>query len=432
MGVNLRDDTLHPTLTTTIVALSPFAFGYFLSYLFRAVNAIIERDLVTEIGLSPAELGLVTAAYLGAFALFQLPLGVLLDRYGPRRVQSALLMVGGCGALIFAFGKDATMLIVGRALIGLGFAGGLMASFKAVVIWVSEPRRALGNALVMSAGAIGLLVATAPIEVANQLLGWRGVFIGLAAVTFAAALIILIVVPEKHTTAEPEPLIRQVSSLAAIFSDRAFLAIAPLLATTAGVHVAVQTLWAGPWFRDVAGLDRDGVALYLMMMAIAFFVGILVTGAVADWFVRRGFSVLTVMFGFLAVYLIAQVGIVQGRTDIMMPAMWFTFATLGQASILAYPWLASHFGAARSGRAQTAANLLIFAAAFGVQYAIGIIIEQFPVNNSGGYDLASYRVSFGAALALQLAAVAWFALNYGAFRRSGPPPAQNAPVRVSR
>ncbi len=398
------------------LALAPFALGYFLSYLFRAVNAIIEKDLVREIGLGPAELGLVTAAYLGAFALCQLPLGVLLDRYGPRRVQAVLLSIGAVGALIFAFSQDAMTLIIGRALIGLGFAGGLMASFKAVVIWISEPRRALANAVVMSAGAIGLLVATTPMEIASQTIGWRGAFLALGGATLFVALIILTLVPEKRAAQQPDPLWLQIRQMGGIFKDRGFLALAPLLATTAGTHVAIQTLWAGPWFRDVAGLDRDGVAFYLMMMAIAFLVGILTTGAVADWLVRRGISVLSVMLGFILLYILSQVGIVMGLTDWLMPVMWFVFGMLGQAAILAYPWLASHFGAARSGRAHTAANLMIFATAFAVQYAIGAIIATFPPLEGGGYDLKSYQVSFGAALGLQLASLVWCAMNAGAFR----------------
>src|ERR1700694_5203953 len=111
--------------------LPPFALGYFLTYLLRAVNAVVAPDLVAEIGLDAAELGLLTAAYLGAFALFQLPLGVLLDRYGPRRVQVALLGVAAFGCLLFAFGRNALMLTAARALIGLGFCGGLMGGFKA-------------------------------------------------------------------------------------------------------------------------------------------------------------------------------------------------------------------------------------------------------------------------------------------------------------
>ena len=165
----------------TLRVLTPFALGYFLTYLLRAVNAVVAPDLVAEIGLSAAELGLLTAAYLGAFALFQLPLGVLLDRYGPRRVQAALFGVAALGCLLFAFGRDALALTAARALIGLGFSGGLMSGFKAIVLWVSPPRRALANACVMSFGALGLLMSTAPTELAAQTIGWRVLFIILAA-----------------------------------------------------------------------------------------------------------------------------------------------------------------------------------------------------------------------------------------------------------
>lgn len=399
-----------------LLALGPFGLGYFLSYLFRAVNAIIEKDLVAEIGLGPTDLGLVTAAYLGAFALFQLPLGVLLDRVGPRRVQAGLLTVGALGALVFAMAEDVIMLIVGRAMIGLGFAGGLMASFKAVVIWISEPRRALANALVMSAGALGLLVATAPMEWATQMFGWRDVFLGLAALSFFFAMVIFFLVPEKAHGGNPESIWRQIGQLGAIYLDRAFLAIAPLLATTAGCHIAIQTLWAGPWLRDVAGLDRDGVAGILALMAVAFLVGILLTGAIADWLVRRGISLLSVMLGFLLIFIGSQVGIVLGYTDWLLIPQWFAFGMLGQAAILAYPWLATYFGVEKSGRANTAANLLIFGMAFVMQYAMGAIIEVFPQTAGGGYGLEAYQYAFGAALGLQVLSLVWYLANLSAMR----------------
>ncbi len=400
------------SISLTFIALSPFALGYFLSYLLRAVNAVIEQDLVDDIGLGASELGLVTAIYLATFALFQLPLGVLLDRFGPRRVQTALMSIGGAGAILFALANDIVLLIVGRALIGLGFAGGLMAGFKAIVIWVRAPRRALGNAIIMSAGAVGLLFATAPVEFATQLIGWRQVFWVLATMTFAAALIIFLAVPERPGHADIQPLAQQIKELGHIFQDRAFLAIVPLLATCAGFHLAVQTLWAGPWFRDVAGLGREDVAAYLALIAIAFLIGILATGAIADRLARSGIGVLTVMLGFLAPYMMAQVGIILGTSNALMPLFWFLFGMLGQATILAYPWLASHFGAVKSGRAQTAANLIIFATAFVMQFAIGAIIDLFPRSPGGGYSVASYQLSFAIALGTQLLALAWYALNF--------------------
>ena len=222
----------------------------------------------------------------------------------------------------------------------------------------------------MSFGALGLLMSTAPAELAARTMGWRMLFVALAVATLAVALIILTLVPEQKAQPTGEPLPQQVRQLIGIYKDRAFLAIAPLLATTAGTHIAIQTLWAGPWLRDVTGFDRLGVANYLFAMGVAFLVGILGSGAIADWFVRRGVSELVVMTGFLAAFMIAQLGIVLEMTSYAL-AFWLVFGMSGQVAILAYPWLSSRFGTALSGRANTAMNVLIFLAAFAIQYAIG-------------------------------------------------------------
>jgi MFS family permease len=389
------------------IVLLPFGLGYFLSYLFRAVNAVVAPDLVTQIGLSASQLGLLTAAYLAAFACFQLPLGVLLDRYGPRRVQAALLAAAAMGAGLFAAGTNVWMLTAARALIGIGFAGGLMSGFKAVVLWVPEPRRALANSLVMSLGAVGLLFSTAPMEFAVQWAGWRAVFAGLAAITLLVGLLILVMVPERTPAASGDTLRQQVSALAGILGDRAFWRLAPLLGATAGTHIAIQTLWAGPWFRDVAGLDRMAAANHLFIMAAAFFVGILVSGALADWFVRRGVSELDVMLGFLAVFLLAQLLIILDFDGLRIAA-WSAFGMSGQTAILAYPWLSKHFGAKRSGRANTAMNLIIFATAFLVQSAIGAIIDTFPRLPSGGFGAQAYQVGFGTFWVIEILTLAWY------------------------
>ena len=345
----------------------------------------------------------------------QSPLGVLLDRYGPRLVQGVLMSIAALGALLFAVGTDGITLTIARALIGLGVAGGLMSGFKSVVIWVSEPRRALANSFVMSAGAIGLLVATRPIQEASDMFGWRQVFLILAGITFAVALIILVVVPEKARAGGGESLGRQIREIVRIFRDPAIISMAPLLATTAGVHVAIQTLWAGPWFRDVLGAGREDVANHLFYMAAAFLFGILFTGAVADWFARRGVSLLAVMLGFQLMYLVAQAGIVAQWTEYAL-ILWLVFGMSGQVAILAYPWLSSYFGSELSGRAHTAVNLLIFACAFIAQYTIGAIIELYPAPAGGGYPAKSYTTAFGAFLVIQVAALVWFALTAGFFR----------------
>src|SRR5512144_2747616 len=119
-----------------------FASGYLLSYLFRSVNAVISPELTHELALSPASLGLLTSAYFIAFAAVQIPAGMLLDRYGPRRVEPVLLAVAGTGALAFGLAEGEAELLASRALIGAGVAVCLMAPMKAIATWYPIERQA--------------------------------------------------------------------------------------------------------------------------------------------------------------------------------------------------------------------------------------------------------------------------------------------------
>ncbi|NNE23826.1 MAG: MFS transporter [Rhizobiales bacterium] len=393
-----------------VLALGPFAAGYFLSYLYRAVNAVVAPDLTAELGLSAGELGLLTAAYLFGFAGFQIPLGVLLDRYGPRRVQTGLICIAATGALVFAIAGSAIGLSFGRMLIGIGSSGGLMAGFKAVAIWVRPERRAFANAVIMATGGLGIMMATVPAEWASQALGWRGMFFGLVVVTVAVAALIFVAVPEKQSASQETSLSQQLSAIAAIYRDAAFWRVAPLVATTCGSHIAIQTLWAGPWLKDNAGLDRNGVAETLGIMAICFLIGTLTSGAVADWLGRRGIGLLKVMIGFAFIYL-TTLGIIVLQPALAGLPVWIIFAMFGQAGVLSYPWLAQHFGLEKSGRANTALNFLVFTTAFACQYLIGVIIDLWPLTPAGGYDTAGYQVGFGVFLAIQLAGLGWYLLK---------------------
>lgn len=401
-----------PSMGLIFVALAPFSLGYLFSYLYRAANAVVAGDLVRELGLTAAELGMLTGAYLAAFAAFQLPLGVLLDRYGPRRVQAALVAFGALGALLFSIGRDVATLTIARAMIGIAFSGGLMSCFKAVVIWVSEPRRALANACLMSLGGVGLLIATTPLEMMARQWGWRGVFMGMAAITFIVALLIIGMVPERKAASPSETLADQIRQIGRIYSDGTFLALAPLLATTAGTHIALQTLWVAPWFRDIVGLDSLGVANSMFIMAFAFVASILLAGVIADAFVRRGVSLVTVTLGFILIFMSAQVALLLNPSQRGLAlAVWCVFVMTGHVAVISYPWLARYFGQGLSGRSNTAANLLMFLWAFIVQYGVGGIIGLFPLSSSGGYAPVAYQWAFGSAFAVQVIALGWFVIK---------------------
>jgi hypothetical protein len=119
-----RQVAKHPVEKRSLIlrVFLPFVFGYYIAYLFRTINAVMAAPLATELGLGADALGLLTSVYFLTFAAAQIPIGILLDRYGPRRVQSALLVIAAVGSALFAVSDHFWMLLVGRALIGLGVA----------------------------------------------------------------------------------------------------------------------------------------------------------------------------------------------------------------------------------------------------------------------------------------------------------------------
>jgi predicted MFS family arabinose efflux permease len=393
---------------TIFLALFPFACGYLLSYLLRAVNAVVAPDLVAEFGIGPAMLGLLTSAYLLAFSAFQLPLGVLLDRFGARRVQACLLLIGALGCLGFALAPNYWGLFAARALIGLGFSAGLMASYKSSSVWVPVERRSLANTMIMAMGAAGIVIATEPTAVLSATIGWRNVFLVLAGVIAAVSVFIFVAVPEKNDTSVRVSFAQQWQEMVAILKLPLFWRIAPLLGLTAGIPIAYQTLWAGPWFRDVMGLGPADVARSLFWMAVAFMVGILAVGVVADRLQKWGIGPLESFFMFLVVHIAAQVVIVLQLGRLVFPA-WLLLAAVGQVAILAYPWFATQVGEHLSGRSNASINFSMFVVAFAAQYGVGLVINLFHPTATG-YDPSAYVWAFGACLVLQLLAVVWYVM----------------------
>jgi len=387
-----------------LVVFGPFAAGYFLSFFFRNVNAVISKDLTAEFALSPSDLGFLTSMYLLAFAAFQLPLGVLLDRYGPRRVVAALLCVAAAGALIFALARDFTMLSIGRALIGLGVSAGLMGAIKAFTLWFPLSRLATLNGLYLAAGGIGAVSATAPAEAILGAFGWRALFGLTCGLSVAVAALVFFVVPEKELPGKGETLRDQVRAFGTIFSSGVFWRIALPLVVCHAAYLALQGLWLGPWLYDVAGEAREGVAGYLFATALAYMAGSIFFGVAADRFSERvsrltvyklGLCISLAMFALLAAR-------VQSGLGVILSVYGFTSIS----AALAYALLTPLFAPALTGRLSTASNVLMFGFSFLFQWGVGAVLKLYPVAE-GRYAPEGYSAALGLLAALQLATLLW-------------------------
>ncbi len=397
----------------------PFALGYFLSYLFRVINAVIAPDLAVAIGLDPADLGLLTAAYFITFAASQLPLGVLLDRFGPRRIEAGLLVAAAIGAFVFANAHSLAGLVIGRGLIGLGVSACLMAAFKAFVIWFPRRQLPLINGFQMAAGGMGALAATAPVETVLAFTDWRGVFSGLSLFTVAVAAVIFLFVPDQKESCRNDGLGDLFHGVGEVFTNTTFWRIAPWATLSQAGFLSIHGLWSGPWLRDVAGLDRSEAAGLLLLVAGAMVAGFLVFGTVAERLGQMGVSTMAVAgtgMGLFMGVVLAMV-VLPGR---WVDVLWILFGFFGTSSILVYAVFSQHFPAHLSGRVSTALNLMVFVAAFAAQWGMGAVIGRWPISASGGYAPEGYRAAFGAILVLQGAAVLWFAAASAVLRRRRP------------
>jgi predicted MFS family arabinose efflux permease len=281
-----------------------------------------------------------------------------------------------------------------------------MAAFQAFVLWFPQSRLPLANGCVMACGGLGALVATAPVEALLQYTDWRGLFVGLSLLTLAIAVVIFLVVPEPRREAPPGSRAVQFQGVAVVFRDRLFWRLAPITMLAQAALLSLQGLWAGPWLRDVAGLERAAVATHLLVAAAAMLTGYLVMGAVGERLQRRGVPLRTVAGGGIAIFLAVQLVICLGTVPAPM-VVWALFGFSGSASILPFAILSQAFPAHLAGRSNTALNLLIFVAAFVAQYGIGAAISLWPRTAAGGYALPAYRTAFGGILGLQVLAFLW-------------------------
>ena len=379
--------------------LLPFALAHFISYLYRSVNAVVYPDLVRDLGLTANTLGLLTGAYFIAFAAAQLPIGVALDRFGPRKVQLPMLLIATVGGLVFAFADSLSGLLVGRALIGLGVAASLMSAIKAASLWLPPSRLPLVTSILLAFGGMGAVVSTAPMQLALEHINWREAFAVLSLATLAVVAFIFTSVPEHPHKSEVR-VNEALRSVGQLFRTASFWRLALYTLFSNAAYMAIQGLWIGPWLRDVGHLSRGDMADVLLMGTIAMVAGSLFFGWFADRMRHQGIRPLTVCGGGMLVFLVFQALMVHGQlASPWLVAVGFSF--FGTASALNYAIVAQSMPAHLTGRVSTSFNLLIFLVAFAMQWGVGALINTWP-SVDGQYPEAAYQVALACCLGLQL------------------------------
>ncbi len=264
------------------------AVGFVLSMFYRSSVSIIAPQLVRQWGLTPAQLGVLSAAFFYAFAASQVPLGLALDRYGPRRVMTLLGAVAVAGAVVFALASSYSTAVTGRVLMGIGMSCNLMGTFTLMATWFPPERFATVNGLMVATGALGQMLAASPLAAMAETWGWQSAFFLIAAINAVELMALWIVVRDRPPTASsPPPPASPLSGLARLARMGSFWAMGMAAFFRYGCMMVIQGLWAGPWLISALKMDPVKAGNVLLAMALGYMIGLPLVGRLSDWLGRR-------------------------------------------------------------------------------------------------------------------------------------------------
>jgi MFS family permease len=386
-----------------------YALG-FTNLFLRSSLGVLAPSLKTEMGLSPEMLSTVASSFFFAYAVMQLPTGMLLDRMGPRRSLGGMLLFTTAGAAIFAAATSAEMLILGRILMGIGCAGTFTGAFYVLNLWLPPERLVTQTGAVNSFSALGTLCAATPLALLIAWIGWRSsywVFTGFVAVlTIAMLAIMRDSAPGK--AASPS----KTEGLKEVFAGVREAARQPSMWRLLFVGLpmsAASTIvgaWGAPFLKDVYGLDGIARGNVLLGVGACSIAGHFLYGHVA----RYVNSIRIVVLSGMMIVVLAT-GIIALQKGLPLWVISSLFCLIGFAS--AYPTLAhAHtrglVPAQLVGRGVSVTNLGIMTAIAVSQLAFGWIVGAFTATAAPPPE-AAYRWAFAAQALMAIVAAVIYA-----------------------
>jgi predicted MFS family arabinose efflux permease len=387
-----------------IIIFLVFAFGYFLSCLLRAVTATLSPVLSSEFNLNAGDLGLLAGGYFLGFATMQIPLGYLLDNYGPKKIVSAFLLIAIIGTLSFAVAQNFSGLLISRVLIGIGVSACLMGPLTGYRIWFKDKYQQRSNSWMLMVASLGFVFSTLPVQILLPFFGWRYIFFTIAGLIVICIFLLFIFLPNWKNQNSTK-ITNKSGNLSEVWSNKFFQSTIPLGLFNYGGIMAIQTLWAGPWMVRVTGYtpleSATGLFWINVTMLIAFLIwGYLlpkISSSVKD-------AVKLIKLGLPISYIILFILIILGEKAGVFLITFYILTSIVLS--LAQPAVAMKFPTNLAGKSLTSFNLLIFVGTFIVQWSIGLLID---ISRNYGFDeVKSFQISFMVYLLICILSYSYF------------------------
>ena len=391
-----------------------FACAYFVSYAFRSINAVIAPELISDLHLSNTQLGFLSAAYFVGFGATQIPVGLGLDRFGPRVTEMTLMIFAIAGALIFSWADNFTSLVIGRVLIGIGVSACLMAAFSGFRTWFPLERQGQLASGMLVFGTSGALVTSWPVHAILPYIGWRGVFVSMAAFSCLAIIVLYFGLPVKTRVTESNASKDKKQSSVATFSwasykpiltNAIFWRMFPLGAFCYGGFIAIQTLWLGPWLTSVMEYSSESASQILFWFNAVLLLAYILNTVLLPKLAKRGITTVRYLTWMVAAALVFQACAFYLHNPWAW-VWWYLLAVASSSYVLAQSLIVAYFPISFAGRVSTTYNLALFIGAFAVQWGIGYLVD---VGIEAGWSRASaFDLALGIYLVVQIIGYIWF------------------------
>jgi sugar phosphate permease len=266
--------------------------SFLLSFFHRVAPAAIADELARAFAINSALLGTLAATYFYVYMVLQVPVGVLADTMGPRRLLAAGSLVAGLGSITFALASTWEIAAVGRTLVGIGVSVAFIAILKVSAVWFPASRFATLNGFTMFAGNFGAVLAGAPLAWLVTQTSWRAVFLGLAALSIALGVASWLKVRDRpqdlgFAPVHPVPPAGRVEmhwgrALASVLSNPATWPGFFVNAGIAGSYLAFAGLWAVPYLEQTYAMSRVEAAEHTSLLLLGVALGSVIVGMLSD------------------------------------------------------------------------------------------------------------------------------------------------------
>lgn len=383
------------------------ALAYVLAQFHRNAMAVVASDMMLDLTMTGAGIGLLASGYFYAYGCMQIPGGFVTDYWGPRKTASMFFAFGAICTIILGLAPTPWVAVVGRVMVGLGVAIVFVPAMKIFSYWFRQSEFSILAGFFMAAGGAGALLASAPLTLMNSTIGWRGSFIvigGLSLLTAIALWLILRDTPEQKGFNSRE-LLGEGHSVAAkplpfkqafkvIVSNRSFWLLCFANFLNFGVSYAFVSLWCGPYFKQIYGYSAGRIGTFLTLFAVFMIIGSFLISRISNR-LRSRKKVLLTSF---AVSFLMMLMITLKPQGLPVWAFYAMFVLIG---LVSHPITAIFATCANemfpknvNGAATGLINMFSFIGGGLAQIFMGRFLDWYSGGGNGVYDVKTYAASF--------------------------------------